>query len=478
MDVEPATQVAQAAQVSDAHNVAPTQSVQASVQANRVASETAAGLCVPLLRRGAFAQFLAGNDARKSFVDGNDLLALVNRSPLGSLPPSYAPDDLVAIVSGHPATARACETTSVCLRRDSAQALRALLGAMRNAGHVGRVESAYRSYKAQCGTFLHWAKEVPEQDHKPSNFCGAVEQSALPGHSQHQLGTTVDLFTEDWVRKGEEDHTGTFRDGFGCSPAGRWLAEHSWRSGFIVSYPIHPDDRVGCSTRWDIPVPPNPRTGYRQEPWHLRYIGLENASAFHDAWVTSGVGTPEEITLEQWLRRQQGIRTEVDLPVCDGCTCGACATLEGEGKTPCGEGSLVLGADGNPVEPSEPPGLIEVRVKVGRESAGTRLVVLEAKVRSPAHTLTQPPVVGPSAERASPVLSLDMTFESVVPYPRTKPRRFDDLPGAWRLAIEPPPRDAKRATRWPWRVSLARPRLSRTWNRANMLLPAVSGEAW
>ena len=55
--------------------------------------------------------------------------------------------------------------------------------------------------------------------------------------------STVDLFTEEWFREGEKDHLGSFRNGFGCTHAGRWLEENAWRFGFVIPYPIHPDDR-------------------------------------------------------------------------------------------------------------------------------------------------------------------------------------------------------------------------------------------
>jgi hypothetical protein len=50
-----------------------------------------------------------------------------------------------------------------------------------------------------------------------------------------------------------------------------------------------------------------------------------------------------------------------------------------------------------------------------------------------------------------------------------------DLPGAWRVAVEPVPASA--AGPWPWRASLANAKLAPTWNRANVVLPAKSGDS-
>lgn len=290
---------------------------------------------------GAFAERVAEEDRRSSFVDGDDLLAIVNRSPQGALAPDWAPSDLVDLRTGAPLSARACEGAQ-CLRKEAAGALTELLAAMRSAGVAGKVESAFRSYATQCGTFLRWAGK--------GSFCDATEQSALPGHSQHQLGTTLDLFTEAWAA----DPRGVFRSGFGCSPGGQFLQEHAWDHGFVFPYPIHPDDRHparSCVTRTDIQVFINPKTGYRYEHWHLRYIGKEAAREFRTAFEASRPGTPDELTLEQWLRAKKGFTgADVDLPVCDGCNCGACATLAAPGEGVCDRrtaaGALHLDAHG------------------------------------------------------------------------------------------------------------------------------------
>jgi D-alanyl-D-alanine carboxypeptidase len=193
---------------------------------------------------GVAGKHVAERDLRTSFVSGDDLLALVNRSPQGQLAPDWAPSDLVDLRSGKSAAPSECDKVQ-CLRAEAAAALRELLGEMKRRGHAGKVESAYRGYGTQCGTFLRWAGK--------GSFCDATEQSALPGHSQHQLGTTVDLFTEEWAK----DERGVFRAGFGCTPAGRFLQEHAVDFGFVMPYPIHPDDRhpkQSCVVRWDIPI--------------------------------------------------------------------------------------------------------------------------------------------------------------------------------------------------------------------------------
>jgi D-alanyl-D-alanine carboxypeptidase len=420
------------------------------------------GVCSAIGRPGGgFAQYLARRDLTTSFVSGDDLLAPVNRSPLGGLPPDYVPADMVKV-------------NGASLRKDAADALYAMMAAMRERHFVARVESGYRSYAAQCGTFFHWAtKEDPASPGRrtPDNFCNAVEQSALAGHSQHQLGTTVDLFTEAWFAEGEKDRLGSFRDGFACTSEGAWLDDNAWRFGFVAPYPIAPDDRAGprgCAARWDIRVPANPRTGYRNEPWHLRFIGKDAAARFHDDWQASGPGTPDEIALEQWLRKRAGLAGDADLPVCDGCACGACATLlpdesaDAGVKDPCGDASLWMLPSGGPWAPEAPPELVDATAVSVKGFAEIRV-----KVRAPAHTITQPPVL----DAEGPRYGAGATFAALVPYGRGA-HRYDDLPGAWRVAVA-----ADGAPGWPFRASLAKPRLARVMNRANLYLPAQPGEA-
>lgn len=402
---------------------------------------------------------VAKADILTSFVDGDDLLALVNRSPTGTLPPDYAPSDLVDIQSKKAQSPSNCETVQ-CLRKDAATALDTILAGMKTAGFPGKVESAFRSYGNQCGTFGNWARK--------GSFCDATEQSALPGHSQHQLGTTVDLFTEEWAK----DERGVFRDGFGCTDAGRWIREHATEYGFVMPYPIHPDDRhpkQKCTARWDIPVEINPKTGYRYEHWHIRYVGIDAAKRFKAAFDASPIGKPDELTVEQWLRKEKGISGDGDteLPVCDGCNCGACGTLAAPGEGTCEKkgGAVHLDEHGKPRLVEGEPSIVDVAK--GRKKSETRIV--EVKLDVPAGLLTQPPMAGPSS--ASYVAGA--TFAKLAPFPDTQDRGFAPLGDAWVVAVEPIPNDTGVA--WPWRAALTTSPSAILFNRADLVLPAHVG---
>ncbi|MBX3234090.1 MAG: M15 family metallopeptidase [Labilithrix sp.] len=409
---------------------------------------------------GALGAGVAKKDVETSFVDGDDLLAIVNRSPTGSLAPDYAPSDMVDIRNGKPKTAAECEAVQ-CLRKDAAAALDEVLAAMKKAGFPGKVESAFRSYGAQCGTFGNWARN--------SDFCKATEQSALPGHSQHQLGTTVDLFTEEWAKHPK----GVFRDGFGCTDAGRWIREHATEFGFVMPYPIHPDDRhpkQSCVTRYDIPVGINPRAGYRYEHWHIRYIGKEAAARFKAAFDAGDVGKPYELTLEQWLRAEKGIpkdRGDGELPVCDGCNCGVCSTLAAPGEGTCDKkgGALHLDEHGKPRVVGAEPSITDVQ-----RGKAKSVRVVEVKLDVPAGLFTQPPLTGVTAGAHYTEAA---TFEKLAPFPATQDRAYPPLADAWEIAIEPVPNTT--GTPWPYRAALTTAPDAVLYNRANMLLPAHVG---
>jgi D-alanyl-D-alanine carboxypeptidase len=113
--------------------------------------------------------------------------------------------------------------------------LDALGYAARKEGVDLAVESAYRSYDDQRRTFDSLVAAYGREF--------AHESAARPGHSEHQLGTTLD-FDGDYA----------------------WLIENAWRFGFVLSYPADRSPE---------------RTCYKAESWHYRYFGRDRAEAIH-----------------------------------------------------------------------------------------------------------------------------------------------------------------------------------------------------
>lgn len=412
--------------------------------------------CGNLVRPDRRGRFVARADLLRhaGSVDGDDLLALVNRTPLGALPPDYAPSDLVDLATMRPTTPVRCVPPQrQCLRAEAARAYQRLEAAMRAAGERPYVSSAFRAYHVQCATFSSLAER--ERD----GFCAAATASALPGHSHHQLGTAIDLFTRDWMDGGDR-----FREGFGCTTGARWMAAHAHEHGFVIPYPLHPDYRregSECAAPRGEEGRIDPRTGYRYEPWHLRYVGVDAAQRFHRAWLASGPGTHEEITVEQWLRAESGLADAPYAAVCDGCNCDRCATFGDAERSACRIPALRLDAEGRPMPPEGPPSLLDATL--ARE--GERLV-LHARVLVPQNTLTQPPVVTPASGAFFARGERDARLVT------RSSRSFAPLEGTWRLAIG----FGDDESYWPWKAALAPARRDGTSNGVNARIPAPVGE--
>ncbi len=122
------------------------------------------------------------------------------------------------------------------------------------AGLSIQLQSTYRSYASQVSTFNHWLSVY--------GTAGALLRSARPGHSEHQLGTTIDFTSPGWA--------GRFGNWATETREGAWLAANGWRYGFVMSYPL------GTQAT----------TCFSYEPWHYRWIGRSPAAAWHASGQT------------------------------------------------------------------------------------------------------------------------------------------------------------------------------------------------
>ena len=110
------------------------------------------------------------------------------------------------------------------------------------------IQSGYRSYSLQEELYNRYV----EEDGKDL----ADTYSARPGHSEHQTGLAMDLNIID--------------SSFEGTPEAIWLEENCYKYGFIIRYPKG-KEKI---------------TGYMYEPWHLRYIGKENAKKVYESGLT------------------------------------------------------------------------------------------------------------------------------------------------------------------------------------------------
>ena len=178
----------------------------------------------------------------------DDLKVLVDRAH--TLPPDYAPDDLVTLSEYKVPTLGSAE---MLLRREAAGHLRRLVKAAGADGEEVVIASAYRSYAYQQTSYAR-LRSIYGRD--------AGEMSARPGHSQHQLGTAVDFTTaaadyEVW-------------DYFAETSASLWLRDHAREHGFVLAYPRSKEGE----------------TGYQWEPWHYRYVGARNVERLEESGLS------------------------------------------------------------------------------------------------------------------------------------------------------------------------------------------------
>jgi D-alanyl-D-alanine carboxypeptidase len=153
------------------------------------------------------------------------------------LPIEYEPNDLVELNSA----VVIADGKEYRLRIEAADAVEELVAAAARDGIVLRVVSAYRSGPYQRELY----------NRNVEKHGRAQRASAPPGHSEHQLGTTVD-FTDLTMAH-------AFEHSFGDTPEGCWLTANAPARGFHRTYR---DDNTA-------------QTGYISEPWHWRFLGTD-----------------------------------------------------------------------------------------------------------------------------------------------------------------------------------------------------------
>ena len=145
--------------------------------------------------------------------------------------------------------------------------LKRMLSDCRAAGCRPQVTAGYRSVDDQLVLYDEEIQRRVEAGLSPEEAENEVSAIIAPaGRSEHELGLAFDIVDAD-APAADETQAET--------PTGRWLAENSWKYGFILRYPAGSEEI----------------TGYCWHPWHYRYVG-EGAA---------GNITSLGITLEEYL---------------------------------------------------------------------------------------------------------------------------------------------------------------------------------
>jgi D-alanyl-D-alanine carboxypeptidase len=170
---------------------------------------------------------------------------LVNRDR--PLPDGYVPPDLVT-----PNVLLKPDTGATQVTATTGAAFEAMLADAAVAGFQLQLNSGYRSYEQQQMLYDRFVQDYGADV--------AAQRVAPPGTSEHQTGLAADVglvgLPDDQL--------------FGDTEASVWVTANAHRFGFIIRYP---PDKAHI-------------TGYDNEPWHLRYVGVELATELQASGLT------------------------------------------------------------------------------------------------------------------------------------------------------------------------------------------------
>lgn len=122
----------------------------------------------------------------------------------------------------------------------------------RGAGYSLFVRAGYRSGEDQEDLMEDKIETYRQEGYSQREAEREAEKwVAKPGTSEHELGLAVDINAE-----GQTDGNRLYQ----------WLAEHSWKYGFILRYPAEKEEI----------------TGIDYEPWHFRYVGKQAAKEMYE----------------------------------------------------------------------------------------------------------------------------------------------------------------------------------------------------
>lgn len=168
----------------------------------------------------------------------SNLSILVNK--YHKLPDDYIPNDLVDLSYGNGVHK---------LRKEAAAAFEELTSAALLENVVFYPFSAYRSFEVQ--SILYNRYKARDGEEKADTY------SARPGFSEHQLGLSVDVRSSNLNDNLTKEHY-------------EWMLNNSYKYGFIVRYP---------KGKQHI-------TQFIEEPWHIRYLGIDLATKVHESNLT------------------------------------------------------------------------------------------------------------------------------------------------------------------------------------------------
>lgn len=178
----------------------------------------------------------------------NEISVVVNKN--NKLPAIYIPDDLIEIPNYMAYNGKK-------MRVEALEAFQKLWKEAKKENLKITIVSAYRDYDYQSKLFQGYVQD--------KGLKYALNCSAKPGHSEHQTGLAIDVM-------GENGDYNLFEQ----TKEFEWMKNHAHEFGFILRYPKG-KEKI---------------TGFKYEPWHYRYIGVDLACTIFE----------RKITLEEYFR--------------------------------------------------------------------------------------------------------------------------------------------------------------------------------
>ena len=140
--------------------------------------------------------------------------------------------------------------TNATMVAEAADAYQKLVEAAKKDGITLVATTAYRSYGFQNTLYTNYKAKDGE--------AAADTYSARPGYSEHQTGLAADLNDPNYSprRLSPDDY--------------EWLKNNAHKFGFIIRFPQGKENI----------------TGYQEEDWHIRYLGVDVATSVKESGLT------------------------------------------------------------------------------------------------------------------------------------------------------------------------------------------------
>lgn len=171
-----------------------------------------------------------------------DDIMMVNKTY--GLPESYIPVDTKESCIGK------TSTCNKCINKTAYAAFNKMRADASSIGLNIYIASGYRPYVGQESIYNRYIKRDGKE--------AADTYSARPGYSEHQTSYSFDL--------------NSITDSFIKTKEGLWVNDNAYLYGFIIRFPKGKDSI----------------TGYKYEPWHLRYVGYDLAKKLYNNgdWIS------------------------------------------------------------------------------------------------------------------------------------------------------------------------------------------------